>query len=161
HLGEVVSRRMTRRNRRTPSRSRPVGTTELLGKGFSIQEALSHGARNLHRLDVSADEFALVDLGARSLGPAPDPRNRHALILACTRSHSVDGGGRVPRSGLVRFGRRASSTSANDAAGDQCGYSAVLSLRARAVFASGLEMPGLEMSLRTGRPMPTRASIGR
>src|ERR1700686_3981041 len=67
------------RNRRTSSRSRPVGTTELPGKGFSIQKALRHGARNLHELDVPADEFALVDLGAPSLGPAPDPRNRHAL----------------------------------------------------------------------------------
>jgi len=69
------------RNRRTSSRSRPVGTTELPGsKGFSIQKALRHGARNLHELDVSADEFALVDLGAPSLGPAPDPRNADARI---------------------------------------------------------------------------------
>ena len=63
------------RNRRTSSRSRHVGTTELLGKRFSIQEPLRHGARSLHELDVSADEFALV---APNLGPAPDPRNRHA-----------------------------------------------------------------------------------
>src|SRR5262249_42468202 len=77
----------------------------------------------------------------QSLGPAPDPRNRHALTGACNPVHAADGGGRVTRSRLVRFGRRAPSTSADDAAGDQPtgGYSAVLSLRPRAVSASGLQ----------------------
>jgi len=45
------------RNRRTSSPSRPVGTTELHGKGFLSQQVLRHGARNLHEFDVSGDEL--------------------------------------------------------------------------------------------------------
>src|SRR5262245_42860435 len=74
HLGEAASRRLTRATPHDVPQS-TCGTTELPGKGFSIQKALRHGARNLHELHVSADKFALVDLGAPSLGPAPDPRN--------------------------------------------------------------------------------------
>jgi hypothetical protein len=55
HLGEG-GHTHDARNRRTSSRSRPVGTTELPGIGFSIQKVLRHGAR-LHELDVSADEL--------------------------------------------------------------------------------------------------------
>src|SRR6516225_11725610 len=54
HLGKGGIAQDDARNRRTSSRSRPVGTTELPGKGFSIQKALRHGARNLHELHVSA-----------------------------------------------------------------------------------------------------------
>jgi hypothetical protein len=57
HLGEGGIAQDDAHSRRTSSRSRPVGTTELPGKGFSIQKALRYGARNLHELDVSADEF--------------------------------------------------------------------------------------------------------
>src|SRR5262249_27797457 len=125
-------------------------------------QVLRHGARNLHELHVSADEFALVDPGALSLGPAPDPRNRHALTGACNPVHAADDGGRVTRSRWVRSERRAPSPSANDAAGDQpTGGYPFLSLRPRAESASGLEMSGLDMPLRTARPMPTRATIGR
>src|SRR5262249_61367692 len=87
---------------------------------------------------------------------------RHALTGACNPVHAADGGRRVTRSRLVRFERRAPSPSANDAAGDQPtgGYPSVLSLRPRAVSASGLEMSGLDTPLRTAKPMPTRATIG-
>jgi len=128
-------------------------------KGPQFKKRYVTALGNLHELDISADEFALVDLDAPSLGPAPDPCNRHALTGACNPVHAADGGSRVTRSRLVRFGRRAPSTSANDAAGDQPtgGYSAVLSLRPR-IWASGLEMSGLEMPLRTanaaGEPSP-------
>ena len=57
HLGEGGIAQDDARSRRTSSRSRPVGTTELPGKGFLGQQVLHHGARNLHELDVSADEL--------------------------------------------------------------------------------------------------------
>ncbi len=138
HLGEAASRRMTRA---TAARRPAVDLSARPNSSAKGSQFKKRYARNLHELDVSADEFALVDLGAPSLGPAPDPRNRHALIGACNPVHAADGDGRVTRSRLVRFGRRAPSTSANDAAGDQPtgGYSAVLSLRPRAVSASGLQ----------------------
>src|SRR5215813_12569701 len=78
HLGEAASRRMTR----TTAARRPAvdlsARPNSPAKGCQFNKRLRHGARNLHELDVSADEFARVDLGAPSLGPAPDPRNRHA-----------------------------------------------------------------------------------
>src|SRR5215475_705823 len=78
HLGEAASRRMTRATVARRPRSRPVARPNSPAKVLNSKKALRHGARNLHELHVSADEFALVDLGAPSLGPAPDPRNRHA-----------------------------------------------------------------------------------
>src|SRR5262249_3500177 len=79
---KAASRRMTCATAAVVPRS-TCGTTELPGKGFSIQKALRHGVRNLHELHVSADEFALFDLGAPSLGPATGPRNRHTLTGDC------------------------------------------------------------------------------
>jgi hypothetical protein len=57
HLGEGGIAQDDARSRCTSSRSRPVGTTELPGKGLLSQQVLCHGARNLHKLDVSADEL--------------------------------------------------------------------------------------------------------
>ena len=137
---EAASRRMTRA---TAARRPAVDLSarpNSPAKGPQFKSATSRRSEPA-RTDVSADEFALVDVGAPSLGPAPDPRNRHALTGACNTVHAADGGGRLTRSRLVRFGRRAPSTNANDAAGHQPtgGYSAVLSLRPRAVSASGLQ----------------------
>jgi hypothetical protein len=130
---EAASRRMTRA---TAARRPAVDLSarpNSPAKGSQFKSATSRRSEPA-RTDVSADEFALVDLGAPSLGPAPDPRNRHALTGACNTVHAADGGGRLTRSRLVRFGRRAPSTNANDAAGHQPtgGYSAVLFAAARA-----------------------------